>query len=154
MRRKNAGCVKNLIYTKFTYKFRAKKSKLRLNQVLEFTTLCKLACKCGIYHLCTWFPPNLDFFAGIQLFVQVEQFVRFFGNAVKCTLAKWEEVCMNGLQSTIGVYGFRELFRVLWNLQGRSQDFFQGVRTIFQMPPHVLQVAVTISRPQRCVGIC
>ena len=66
--------------------------------------------------------------------MQVEQFVRFFGNAVKYTLAKWEAVCMNGLQSTIGVYGFRELFRVLWNLQGRSQDLFRGTHNFPNAP--------------------
>ena len=30
---------------------------------LKFTTPCKLASKCGIYHLCFWFPPSLHFFA-------------------------------------------------------------------------------------------
>ena len=29
---------------------------------LKFTTPCKLASKCGIYHLCFWFPPSLHFF--------------------------------------------------------------------------------------------
>ena len=130
MRRKNAGCVKKLIYTKFTQcKFGAKKWKLRLNQALEFTTPCKLACKCGIYHLCPWFPPNLQFFLPwIQFSCRWSSFyTTFFGNAGKYTLAKREEVYMNGLQSTIGMYhGFCELFRVLWSSQGRSQDFFRG----------------------------
>ena len=30
---------------------------------LEFTTPCKLACKCGIYPLCLSFPPSFHFFA-------------------------------------------------------------------------------------------
>ena len=121
MRRKNAGCVKNLIYTKFTQcKFGAKKCKLRLNQALEFTTPCTLACKCGIYHLCPWFPPNLHFFARIQLFVQVEQFVRFFGNKVKYTLAKRKEVCMNGLQSKMAFANYLEFLEV-----------YRGVAKIF-----------------------
>ena len=30
---------------------------------LKFTTPSKLASKCGIYHLCFWFPPSLHFFA-------------------------------------------------------------------------------------------
>ena len=29
----------------------------------KFTTPCKLASKCGIYHLCFWFTPSLHFFA-------------------------------------------------------------------------------------------
>ena len=41
---------------------------------------------------------------------------------------------MNGLQSTIGVYGFRQLFRVLWNLQGRSQDLFRGTHNFPNAP--------------------
>ena len=28
---------------------------------LEFTTPCKLGCKCGIYNFCLWFPPSLHF---------------------------------------------------------------------------------------------
>ena len=44
---------------------------------LKFTTPCKLASKCGIYHLCFWFPPTLHFFAPskfalIQVFVHVK----------------------------------------------------------------------------------
>ena len=66
--------------------------------------------------------------------MRVEQFVRFFGNAVKYTLAKRKEVCMNGLQSEIGMYGFRELFRVPWSLQGRSQDFFRGTHNFPNAP--------------------
>ena len=151
VRRKNAGCVKNLIYTKFTQcKFGAKKCKLRLNQALEFTTPCTLACKCGIYHLCPWFPPNLHFFARIQLFVQVEQFVRFFGNKVKYTLAKRKEVCMNGLQSKMAFANYLEFLEVYRGVA----KIFSEVRTIFQMPLLFLQVAVTISTPQRCVEIC
>ena len=30
---------------------------------LKFTTPCKLASKCGIYHLCFWFTTSLHFFA-------------------------------------------------------------------------------------------
>ena len=30
---------------------------------LKFTTPCKLASKCGIYHLCFWFTPSLHSFA-------------------------------------------------------------------------------------------
>ena len=67
-------------------------------------------------------------------FVQVEQFIRSFGNAVKYTLAKREEVCMDGLQSTIGIYSFRDLFRVLWSLHGRSQDFFRGTHNFPNAP--------------------
>ena len=29
---------------------------------LKFTTPCKLASKCGIYHFCFWFTPSLHFF--------------------------------------------------------------------------------------------
>ena len=66
--------------------------------------------------------------------MQVEQFVRFFGNAVKYTLAKWEEVCMNGLQSTIGVYGFRELFRVLGIYRGVAKIFPGGTHNFPNAP--------------------
>ena len=98
-------------------------------QALEFTTPYKLACKCRIYHLwpsfstnlhsfCTIFAPNPIFRPGGAV---------VFGNTLKYTLAKREEVCMNGLQSTIGMYhGFRELFRILWSSQGRRQVFFRG----------------------------
>ena len=65
--------TKNVIYIKFTQcQFGAKKWKLGLNErtkmvntsfAFKFTTPCKLASKCGIYHLCSWFPPSLHFFA-------------------------------------------------------------------------------------------
>ena len=73
--------------------------------------------------------------------------------AVKYKLAKREEVCANGLQSRIGMYGFRELFRVLGVYRSEAK-IFSGVRTIFRMLLLFLQLAVTISTPQRCVEIC
>ena len=36
-----------MVNTAFTYKF---------------TTPCKPVCKCGIYHLCLWFPPRWHYF--------------------------------------------------------------------------------------------
>ena len=54
---------------------------------------------------------------------------------MKYTLAKREEVYMNGLQSTVGMYHrFNELFRVLWSSQGRSQDFFRGAHNFPYAP--------------------
>ena len=53
---------------------------------------------------------------------------------MKYTLAKREEVCVNGLQSTIGMYGFHELFRAPWSLQGRSEDFFRGTHNFPNAP--------------------
>ena len=36
---------------------------------LKFTTPCKLASKCGIYHLCFWFTPSLHSFFILHLSV-------------------------------------------------------------------------------------
>ena len=47
---------------------------------------------------------------------------------------------MNELESTMGMYGFRDLFRVLWSYGGVAK-IFSEVRTTFQMPLLFLQVA-------------
>ena len=48
---------------------------------LEFTTPCKLVCKCGIYHLCISFPPRFLDSTLVEVFAydkDVETKVFFF----------------------------------------------------------------------------
>ena len=54
---------------------------------LKFTTPRKLASKCGIYHLCFWFPPSLHFFASYL------HRVNFCKSDFSCSelSLKWEE---------------------------------------------------------------
>ena len=52
----------DLVQKKLT-KVKEKAKMINTTFALKFTTPCKLASKCGVYHICFRFPPSLHFFA-------------------------------------------------------------------------------------------
>ena len=96
--------------------------------------------------ICTFF---YTIFASNPIFRAGGAVYKILWECGKVYIGKTGRACMNGLQSTMGMYGFRDLFRVLWGLRRRSQDFFRGTHN-FPNAPAIL----ASGRPQRCVEIC